>query len=144
MIWNTYTSWKDSLSLHWVNENICHLIYFSLFLVRTCDNLSKFRLYNIVLSPAVTTLYTRCLDLIPLTAEISCPFISSSLFLFLPPHPQAAFVYSISLSSFFKNSTYKRYYAVSSSLILLSSVASSSIHCCKWQDFLFFLFLKAK
>lgn len=52
--------------------------------------LSKFQLYNIVLSATVTMLYTRCLDLIHFTAEILCPFISFSLFLFLPCHPHAA------------------------------------------------------
>ena len=82
MICYTYTLWKDSA--HQVNSHIHHLTSFPpFFLVRTVKfSLSKFQLYNTVLSIRVTMLHISFSDLIQrIFVPITVPSIS--LFVYL-------------------------------------------------------------
>lgn len=74
-------SWKDAS--HRVNPHLTYLPFF--FLVRTFTfySLSKFQLYDIMLSTTVTMLYIRFSDLIHFTTESL--YSRSNLSLFLPP-----------------------------------------------------------
>ena len=94
MIWYTYILWKDSP--RWVN---IPRIYFFVC-VRTFNfcSISRFQLYNTVLSAVVTMFYIRSSDLIHSITECSYHFISFSLFL---PPLATTFHFSVSMSSTF-------------------------------------------
>ena len=78
----------EKMSRHLVNEHIHHLadlsfffFFFLLFLAGTLKfySVSKFHLYNTVLSTIVTVLFFRSLDLIHCIAENLYPFTNLSL-----------------------------------------------------------------
>ena len=102
-IWYMCTLWKDSP--HWVNYHIHHLMQhiFVLFLMRTFKiySLSKFQLYNIAFSAAVSMLYMRSSEFIYLIFESAYSFTQLCLF---PPasSPWKSLSYSVSDFFFFK------------------------------------------
>lgn len=104
VIWFMYTLWKDSPCL--INLHTHYLTYlYCFFFLCVCVYvrrvkfyfLSRFQLYNKVLSTIVTTIYIRSWDLIHRATESLYPFANLSS-LFLPPcSPWQPLFYSLFL-----------------------------------------------
>ena len=128
MTWYLYMLWSVS-TVRLVNTSFTslHCCFVVLVMMRTLKHYShsSFQVYNAILSPAVTMLYMRSLELTYLVTKSLYPWLTFPHF---PTHwlLQPLF-YSISMSSLFLDSVYE-FLSLSFWLISLSIITRKSFH----------------